>query len=273
MAYQYYSPARACYLLLPLQPLYYYLWFMVPHTAALSFSYNFSNPGDLSGANITYLSNNSTAGDGAINLTKNGTWSTGGVAYPHTVRLWDHRTGRRASFTTDFTFAISNSQNNERGDGIAFFIGAPRSTPPPDSNGGFLGLFSNPDNGDRPPLSTVGVEFDTNRNHWDPPETIDHIGIDVNNINSGVYYKALGNDHPNPLSGTMSARVRYDGSSKILSVRLWLNGGVTVHDLERPVDLKAEGVPQDATVGFSAATGPEVESHQLFSWSFNSTGD
>ncbi|CAN6180939.1 unnamed protein product [Urochloa humidicola] len=262
----YYSAARACYLLLLLEPIY-YLWFLAPHTAALSFSYNFSNPGH--SANLIYLSQNSTPGDGVINLTNNRLWSTGGVAYPQLVRLWDDRSGRTASFTTDFSFAISDSTSNDRGDGMAFFIGTPRQAPPPDSDGGYLGLISNAKNG--PPLSTLGVEFDTNRNDWDCPNPVtDHIGIDVNSISSGESYKALATGTPNPLSGTMSARIKYDGSSKVLSVSLRLANG-TVYDLERTVDLKAVGVPQDATVGFSAATGNETESHQLLSWSFNST--
>lgn len=211
MAYCYY-PARACYLLFLIYQPVYYLLLMAPHTIALSFSYDFSNPGDLDRANLTYLGN-STAGDGIINLTNmNDTWSTGGVAYPQPVRLWDHRTGRRASFTTNFSFAISGERTYNRADGMAFFIGSFRSAVPLDSGGGFLGLISNIT---PPPLSTVGVEFDTNRNAWDPQDAIDHFGIDVNNITSIVVYKSLGQDFPNPLSGTMSAGVNYDGSSTI----------------------------------------------------------
>jgi hypothetical protein len=52
----------------------------------------------------------------------------------------------------------------------------------------------------------------------------------------------------------MSASVKYEGSSKVLSVTLRLGNG-NVHHLERPVDLKAEGVPQDAIIEFSAAIG------------------
>jgi hypothetical protein len=159
--------------------------------------------------------------------------------------LWDRRTGRRASFATDFSFAIGVSQTHDRGDGMAFFIGASRLALPPDATGAFLGLLSNTTDGGPPPLPTVGVEFDTCYSEGlDPPGVIDHIGVDVNNITS-VVYKSLGNDFPNPLSGTMSASVKYDGSSMVLSVSLQLANGA-VHDLETLVDLKAEGVPQVA---------------------------
>jgi hypothetical protein len=43
------------------------------------------------------------------------------------------------------------------------------------------------------------------------------------------------------------------------------------YSVEAAVDLRAAGLPQDAAVGFSAATGDLVESHQLLSWSFNSS--
>jgi hypothetical protein len=77
MAYYCY-PAGAWYLLFLLQPVY-HLWFMAPHTTALSFSYNFSNPSDLDRTNLTYL-RNSTAGDRIVNLTNmSGNWSTGRV--------------------------------------------------------------------------------------------------------------------------------------------------------------------------------------------------
>jgi hypothetical protein len=57
--------------------------------------------------------------------------------------VWDDRIGRRASFTTDFSFAISGNETHDRGDGMAFFIGPSRLTLTPDSDGAFLGLFSN----------------------------------------------------------------------------------------------------------------------------------
>jgi len=253
-----------------------------PHAAAaLSFSYNFSKPSDLNDSNLTYLGDASASGD-RINLTKAATiWSTGRVVHLQPVRLWDAGGNKRASFTTNFSFAISISDPNrpyERGDGMAFFIGpsSATTTMPSDANGAFLGLFnnlSNPSNAGLPPPQTVGVEFDPHYNDdLDPPGLAghppDHIGIDIYNISS-TYYKGLpkGLD----LSGTMLARVEYDGRSKAMSVSLWLANGEP-YNLTGQVDLMAAGVPQDAYVGFSAATGAQVEDHQLMSWSFSSTG-
>jgi len=251
-----------------------------PDAAALSFSYNFSKPSDLNDSNLRCLGNAIASGD-RINLTNtspNG--STGRVVHLQPVRLWG--AGKKASFTTDFSFFISinNDSPYVRGDGMAFFIGpsSATTTMPSDATGAFLGLFnnfSNPSNAGLPPPQTVGVEFDPHYNDGlDPPGLAghppDHIGIDIYNISS-TYYKGLPKGLN--LSGTMSARVEYDGRSKAMSVSLWLAGGYHCDEctLRGSVDLKAAGVPQDAYVGFSAATDGQFEDHQLLSWSFSST--
>jgi hypothetical protein len=166
----------------------------------------------------------------------------------------------------------SQTQPREtRGDGLAFFIGPSPPSLPPDSHGGYLGLFNNPAN-DKSSPQTIGVEFDTRWNEgWDPKRedgsnVTDHIGIDINSIKSSQT-----TDLPDlSLYGTMWATITYDGSSKMMKVTLRLN---STYELSRALDLKDDAnLPQDAVVGFSAATGPLYESHHLLSWSFNSTG-
>ncbi|KAI5001698.1 hypothetical protein ZWY2020_026348 [Hordeum vulgare] len=116
------------------------------HAAALSFDYNFTVPGDRE--HLKFI-NASYAGRDRIILTDDSSNLIGRVVHRKPVRLWDDRTGRTASFTTSFRFAIvqdSNMTDNlSRGDGMAFFLGPfPATTPPPGSDGGLLGLFSNP---------------------------------------------------------------------------------------------------------------------------------
>lgn len=240
-----------------------YLCLMPLDACALSFHYNFSNPGDLDRAHLLYINDSSRAGD-RINLTLMVPNSAGRVAYAQPVRLWDSSTGKGTSFTTSFTFAIGGNLNNTRGDGMAFFVAPFPPSLPPYSVAGYLGLVNNPDNMGSVPI--VGIEFDTFWNDKvDPPNiTADHIGIDVNSIHSIAYTT----DMPNlSLYGTLWANISYDASSKIMAVSLQLDDGST-HSIQAPVDFKAAGVPQDAAVGFSAATGFFWESHQLLSWSF-----
>ena len=143
--------------------------------------------------------------------------------------------------------------------------------PPAGFRRGLLGLVSspfNPDNTDSP-AATVAVEFDAFRNEWDPKNTTSHVGVDVNNISS-VAYAALPDGCFN---GTMSAWVRYDANASTLSVTLRFDDrpGLGVYNVSARVDLRAEELPQQAGVGFSATTGDRAESHQILSWSFKST--
>jgi hypothetical protein len=154
---------------------------------------------------------------------------------------------------------------------MAFFVGKYPPSLPNDSNGGFLGLFNNPNNSadsDFPP--TVAVEFDASRNDWDPSNTIKHVGVDVNNISSAAY-TALPDWCFN--GTTMSAWVRYDADAGTLSATLRLDdhpGFLSLYNVSAAVDFRAAGLKQQAAVGFSAATGGLVERHQILSWSFES---
>jgi hypothetical protein len=158
-----------------------------------------------------------------------------------------------------------------QGDGMAFFLGPYPASMPADATGGFLALFNNrgnPANTYFPP--TVGVEFDTFRNvEWDPDDTVNHMGVNVNNIRSKAYAQL-----PDGIfNGALSASVRYDAGTSTLSAMLRSDSmpELSAYTVSANVDLKAAGLAQDAAVGFSAAIGDFVEEHQILSWSFEST--
>nr|CAB3485360.1 unnamed protein product [Digitaria exilis] len=234
----------ACYLLCVSSTL--------PNATSLSFNYNFSTPGALTSADLKYISNATAAVD-RVDLTKNTTWSTGRVAYGQPVQLWDS-TGKVASFTSNFTFVIRPRNSTNQADGMTFFVGTYPPTLPHDSNGGFLGLVNNPynpANTNFPP--TVAVEFDAFRNFWDPSNTASHVGLDVDSITSAKY-AALPDGCFN---GTMSAWIKYDANASTLSATLRFHDlpGLGLYNVSAAVDLRAAGLPQQAAVGFSAATG------------------
>ncbi|CAO2186838.1 unnamed protein product [Urochloa humidicola] len=249
--------------------------FSVPRSTSLSFHYNFTAPGAtvLTGADIdiTYVSD-AAAGRDRIELTKDTTWSTGKIVHGQPVRLWDNSTGKVASFTSNFTFAIKPRNDTPQGDGMAFFLLPYTPSVPQDCDAGFLGVFTNPRNPANsyfPPA--VAVEFDTFKNEWDPNNTVNHIGVDVNNISS-VAYTALPDGCFNQ---TMSAWIRYDANASTLSATLRLDdhlpGQGRLYNVTATVDFKEAGLPEDAAVGLSATTGDFVEGHQILSWSFQST--
>jgi hypothetical protein len=156
------------------------------------------------------------------------------------------------------------------GDGMAFFVAPYPSSMPKDATGGFLALFNNRANTANTFPPTLGVELDAFHNEWDPNGTSNHLGINVNDIRSKEY-------SPLPdgsFNGTMSASIEYDAKATTLSATLWMIDppGDTTYVVSSKIDLLAEvGLPQNASVGFSAAIGDLVEQHQILSWSFEST--
>ena len=114
----------------------------------------------------------------------------------------------------EFSFNIK-SIHEVFGDGLSFFIAPFGLDIPKNSAGGYLGSVS------FGTLSTfnessknyfVVVEFDTYKNWCDPSDN--HVGIDVNSINSSVTSSQV-NFRP-----AASASVRYNSTTKKLSVFL-----------------------------------------------------
>ncbi|EAZ05444.1 hypothetical protein OsI_27658 [Oryza sativa Indica Group] len=248
-----------------------FLGFLPSLATAVSFSYSTFSNGT---KNITLQGSAAIAGDGWIEITTGSNLPSGGtmgrVAYSPPVQLWDAATGEVASFTTRFSFNITPTNLDNKGDGMAFFLVGYPSRMPDTADGGALGLtsrtFDAVMSGDN---RFVAVEFDTFNNSFDPSATYDHIGVDVNSIVS-VQTESLPSFS---LTGNMAAIVDYNSSSSILSVQLvktWTNGSTTLYNLSTTVDLKI-ALPEKVSVGFSAATGSSLELHQLHSWYFNSS--
>nr|AAB51457.1 lectin precursor [Styphnolobium japonicum] len=239
---------------------------------SLSFTYeNFQpNPEDLILQRDASITSNETL---LLTRTSNGKPQKGSVGralYYAPVRLWDKSTGRLASFETSFSFVIT-SPTTDPGDGIAFFIAPPDTTP--GYTGGLLGLFNSStvqsnssDHGvafhnSLPQI--VAVEFDTYINGGRDPN-YRHVGIDVNSIKSVSTTKwtwrngveATANISYNPVSQRLTAVSSYPNSEPI-----------TVH---YDIDLKTV-LPEWVRVGFSASTGENVEINSILSWSFSSS--
>ncbi|XBI23318.1 hypothetical protein VPH35_048591 [Triticum aestivum] len=257
---------------------------------ALSFSFNFSSSGsgDLCDTELK-CERDTRMGSGVIELTKNendaNIFSIGRASYARPVTLWDNATGEVASFSSSFTFQIrpKNGSNDTFGlcnsnfttttdgsaDGMSFFLAPFPLRLPTNSWGANLALFNdsnqfNATGEDR----IVAVEFDTYLNRWDHSDN--HIGIDVNSIDSRAYVnvtKRLVSDN-----AIMTAEISYDNHTGNLAARLQIQGDGPPYDVSTYVDMKRE-LPQQVAVGFAAATGFCAELHQVLSWSFNSTLD
>ena len=199
--------------------------------------------------------------------------SVGRALYSTPIRLWDSSTGGVASIFTSFIFLISSPSSSTPADGLTFFLASPDTTIPPNSGGGFLGLFSpsNALNNSRKELvgfkassdKVVAVEFDTypNLNLGDPDYK--HVGIDVNSIRSEVTEKW---DWQNgePVAVTIS----YDPYVKRLRVFASYPNGSRV-DFTHDIDLTTH-LPEWVRVGFSASTGQYSQVNNIISWSYGS---
>ncbi|KAL6861695.1 hypothetical protein ACP4OV_017395 [Aristida adscensionis] len=194
--------------------------------------------------------------------------STGRAQYIEPVPLWDRASGEMASFTTTFRFKITPDPDAQfPGDGLAFFLGHFQSAIPNNSWGGQLGLLPAGTNGTGD-STIVAVEFDTALNTEHADISGNHIGIDVNSLNS-----TASTDIPWPGSKLTSgsplvATVRYENVTQVLAVDLMINE--TSYHVNTTVDLRSY-LPEDVAVGFSSATGWGREQHQVLAWSFSST--
>ncbi|KAL5205892.1 hypothetical protein ABZP36_034101 [Zizania latifolia] len=163
----------------------------IVHTGSFSFdlfNFDFSNASTFRLADFTFAGNATPHGK-LFDLTANTFDNIGRVTYKDPVRLRDNVTGEVVSFTTSFTFAISITDTNNTGDGMAFFLSHYPSSKfiPPAAGGGSLGLCTNyclnaihVADEDR----FVAVEFDTFSNPFDPSFTNNHMGIDLNSLRS-----------------------------------------------------------------------------------------
>ena len=204
-------------------------------------------------------------------LTENLNFSVGRALYSENVSLWDSSTGWLADFTTHFSFIIK-AVTPMPADGLTFFIAPVGSKIPHNSNGGVFGLLSSDNaialNGTDNHI--VAVEFDTFPNTWDSKSN--HVGIDVNSIVSKANVTWSGNMSNGSTANTW---ISYNSTTKILSVFLTyddhpvFSGNSTLSYI---VDLRTV-LPEWVSIGLSAATGANMETNTVLSWSFNSTSE
>ncbi|XP_062086908.1 L-type lectin-domain containing receptor kinase IX.1-like [Humulus lupulus] len=245
-------------------------FFLLEQGSSVSFSWPDQNMDD-----DIKLEKDTTRANGALQLTMNQrdaplNYSYGRASYNKEVQLWDPKTKLVTSFTTHFSFVIDGLNENNNGDGLAFFIAPFKSDIPENSTGGNLGLTSPASWNDSSSTNPfVAVEFDTYRNLWDPSSN--HVGINVNSIISRTNVSLKTNMEDG--SRVATAWVSYNSASQNLSVFLSYGGNDTAIgeniSLSYVVDLRFLG--EKVRVGFSAATGRLFQLHKILSWSFNST--
>ncbi|GAB4848816.1 hypothetical protein Ancab_003610 [Ancistrocladus abbreviatus] len=245
--------------------------FCLHHTECVFFNFNTSFEQNMQ--NVTY-EGDAIAASGVIQLTKNQldaslTGSAGRASYSEPIPLWDPRTKKLTDFTTHFSFIIKPANSSLPGDGLSFFLAPSDSSMPNNSSGGYLALVNRGAWNDTSKNHFVAVEFDTFQNDWDPSS--DHVGINVNSIVSVA--NVSWNSSMKNGSKTANAWITYNSTKKNLSVFLTyadnpiFDGNSSLWYI---IDLSTF-LPDAVRIGFSAATGINVEIHNILTWSFNST--
>ncbi|XP_050207267.1 L-type lectin-domain containing receptor kinase IX.1-like [Mercurialis annua] len=262
------NSAFSCsYILIKMNMLFFF-FLLLPFVNSIHFKFDFFGP---EATNIAYHGD-AISSVGVVELINkiDYTCRVGWATYNEKIPLWDSNSGKISDFSTHFTFIIDTQNALHYGHGLAFFLAPVGFQIPPNSASGFLGLFNTTTIGS-PQNQIVMVEFDSFRNEeWDPKPLVEHVGINNNSLQSVVYTSWNASYHS---GDTANVWITYNSSTKNLTV-LWsyektANPQEKTH-LSYAIDL-TKVLPEFVTVGFSAATGRDLERHQLLSWEFNST--
>eukprot|EP01018_Ginkgo_biloba_P026940 Gb_34220 [translate_table: standard] len=229
-----------------------------------SFDFSTFSFGNLTLLGDSYLRN------GAVGLTRDlrvPNSSAGRALYNKPVQFLDPSTNTSVSFTTRFSFSITNVDPVSFGDGLAFVIAPDNQTV--GSSGAFLGLVNASETSQK---KTIAVEFDTFLDVQFNDPNANHVGLDISNLSSFKVADA-GNIQIDLKSGNLiTAWIEYKSREKIARVWLSYTSVKPVQPLmSASIDL-SRYLSEYMYIGFSASTGGSTEVHTVEEWSFKSSG-
>ncbi|KAK7300643.1 hypothetical protein RJT34_11491 [Clitoria ternatea] len=205
--------------------------------------------------------------NGTVSLTRDLAVPTSGAGralYSSPVRFRQPGNRFPASFTTFFSFSVTNLNPSSIGGGLAFVL-SPDNEALGDA-GGFLGLGSGGS-----AAGFIAVEFDTLMDVEFKDINGNHVGVDLNSVVSSEVGD-LGNVGIDLKSGDLvNAWIEFDGSSKGFNV--WVSySTLKPKDPILSMNLDADRYLSDFMyVGFSGSTQGSTEIHRVEWWSFSSS--
>ncbi|CAN6165851.1 unnamed protein product [Urochloa humidicola] len=251
------------------------LFFLVFNNPSFAYANHQFVYSGFNGVNLTLDGMASITPNGLLELT-NGTLRLKGHAFhPTPFNLRKKPNGPVQSFSVTYVFAIYCIQSAICGHGIAFLIAASNNFSDA-LQAQYMGL-ANGDNNGNATNHFFAVELDTNKNDEFKDINNNHVGVNINGLNSvnssnaGYYDDNSGNFHNLTLASykMMQVWVEYDGSSTQVNVTLApLNMAKPSKPLLSVTYNISRVLTDKAYIGFSSSTGSFVARQYVLGWSF-----
>ncbi|KAK0587409.1 hypothetical protein LWI29_022408 [Acer saccharum] len=254
--------------------------FFIP-SFAVDFLYN--SFGTITNGTNLILINDARIDSSAVRLTNDSNqFSFGRAYYPQKLTMKpSSNSNTLSSFSTSFVFSVLPKIASSPGFGLCFVL-TNLTSPPGALASQYFGLFTNATVPVVAPL--LAVEFDTGRNpEFNDPDD-NHIGIDLNNLESikvasaGYYTSSSSNGSFVPVrmkSGqNIHAWIDFDGTNFEINVTIAPIGvpKPSIPTLNYKDQAIANYVSNEMFVGFSASKTDFIEAQRILAWSLSDTG-
>ncbi|GLT89124.1 hypothetical protein SLE2022_071220 [Rubroshorea leprosula] len=196
-------------------------------------------------------------GDSHVVLTSPDDSSSGLIVLKDPFKFMEGNLTKGVSFSTEFLFSISAGN----GDGLAFVV-VPYDFPSRFVGQGSFGLMGE--------NRFLGIEFDTKIDGNVGDLNANHIGVDVDTLES-VWIRNISSLNLVLNNGeTLKCWIDYDSSSKRLEVRLSRSGDKRPYKpiLAYHIDLLEMWGGEDVLVGIVSTNGDSLQSTSVYSWRF-----
>ncbi|KAL6647098.1 hypothetical protein ACP70R_014535 [Stipagrostis hirtigluma subsp. patula] len=252
-----------------------HLLFFLHHHLTTALNGNHFVYSGFAGANLSLDGVASITPNGLLELTNGPARLEGHAFHPIPFQFSKMTKGTVQSFAVTYVFAIYCVHPDICGHGIAFLISASNnfSDAMPSQ---FMGLVNNHNNGNAT-NHFFAVELDTNYNDEFKDINNNHVGVNINGLNSvnsnsaGYYSDSNGNFHNMTLASynVMQVWVEYDGDSTQINVTLApLNMAKPRKPLLSTTYNLSTVLTDTAYVGFSSSTGSFISRQYVLGWSF-----